>query len=114
MNEPLKGGVWLLGRMLLSMIFLLSGTMKLMNWSKTAEMMTEKGMDFVPFFLGASIACELLGGLCILLGWKARYGALALALWLIPVSIVMHNFWAYEGQAMQNQMQHFLKNLTIM
>src|SRR5882724_1068921 len=101
MSEPLKGGVWLLGRTLLSLIFLLSGTMKLMNWSKTADMMTEKGMVFVPFFLAASIAFELLGGLSILLGWKARFGALALTLWLIPVSLVIHNFWAYEGQAME-------------
>ena len=49
----------------------------------------------------------------VLLVFKARLGALALALHLIPVTFVFHNFWAYQGEAMQNPMQHFLKNVTI-
>jgi len=98
---------------LLSAIFLLSAVMKAMNWAKTEEMMATKGMVAVPFFLFMAILFELCGGLSVLLGLKARLGAVLLILFLIPVSLVIHNFWAYEGQAMENQMQHFLKNLTI-
>jgi putative oxidoreductase len=35
-------------------------------------------------------------------------------LYLIPVSLVMHNFWAYAGMERVDQMMHFLKNLSIM
>jgi len=104
----------LLGRLLLCPIFLLSGTMKIIDWSKTVESMTQKGMAFVPEFLVAAIAVELLGGLCLLFGYKARYGAILLALYLIPVTIVFHPFWAAESAAREPQLQHFLKNLTIM
>jgi len=113
MNEA-KSYLWLLGRILLSQIFLLSGVMKIFNWSQTAEYMASEGMVAIPFFLSMAILCEIGGGLSILLGFKARLGALVLALFLIPVTLVFHHFWTYEGMAMHNQMQHFLKNLTIM
>jgi len=98
---------------MLSVIFLMSGVMKLTHWAKTEETMASKGMVAVPIFLGIAILMELVGGLSVLVGFKARWGAIVLILFLIPVSLVMHNFWAYEGQMMENQMQHFMKNMTI-
>lgn len=103
----------LTGRTLLALIFLLSGTMKIMNWTPTAEHMAAEGMMAVPFFLFLAIVVELGGGLAILAGFQCRFGALLLAAFLIPVTLTFHDFWTYEGQAMQNQMQHFLKNVTI-
>src|SRR5262245_28018414 len=79
------------GRVLLAHIFLLSGVSKVMDWSGTAEQMAGKGMQMVPLFLAGAIACELLGGLSLLLGLRARLGALLLFLFLIPVTIVFHN-----------------------
>jgi putative oxidoreductase len=103
----------LAGRILLSTIFLLSGAMKLMNWSNTANQMSEEGMVAVPLFLTLAVLFELVGGLSVLLGFRARLGALALVAFLVPVTLVFHDFWAFEGKAMQDQMQHFMKNLTI-
>jgi putative oxidoreductase len=103
----------LLGRILLSMIFLASGGMKLMDWSGTADGMAAEGMAAVPVFLALAVLCELAGGLSILLGAKARWGALLLAAFLVPVTAIFHDFWTYQGQEMQAQMQHFMKNLTI-
>jgi len=114
MLEQAKNCAWLAGRILLSHIFLASGVMKILRWSETAGSMADKGMPAVPFFLFMATLCEIGGGLSILLGFKARLGALALALFLIPVTLVFHSFWGLEGQAQMNQMQHFMKNLTIM
>jgi putative oxidoreductase len=102
------------GRVLMSVIFLLSGVMKLMNWQQTADMMAAKDMPFVPVLLAAAAAVEILGGLSLLLGAGARIGALVLFVFLIPTTLVFHNFWAHSGAEQMNQMQHFLKNLTIM
>jgi putative oxidoreductase len=104
----------LLGRILLAQIFLLSGAMKIMQWSKTADSMAEKGMAAVSVFLVLAIIVELGAGLGVLLGWFTRCSAITLALYLIPVTLVFHNFWTFQGQMMENQMQHFLKNVTIM
>lgn len=102
------------GRILLSAIFIISGLSKIIDWNSTAAFMASKGMPAVPLLLAGAIAVELLGGLSLLLGYRTRWGALALFLFLIPTTLIFHNFWAMEGMERMNQMQHFLKNLTIM
>jgi len=102
------------GRLLLSMIFIMSGVQKFMSWEQTAASMDNEGMVFVPFFLVAAALVEILGGLSVLLGFRARWGAAALFLFLIPVTFIFHDFWTYQGEEAMNQMQHFMKNATIM
>ena len=104
----------LVGRILLSSIFLLSALGKITGWSTTAGYMASKGMPLVPFFLAAATLVELGGGLSLLTGFQARWGALALAAYLIPTTLIFHNFWAFQGQEQQMQMINFLKNLAIM
>src|ERR1700759_3676603 len=103
----------LAGRALLSAIFLLSAVGKATQWDGTAGYMAAKGMPLVPFFLARALAFELLGGLSVLLGYKAHYGALALAFYLIPVTLIFHNFWAFDGMQRQMEMINFLKNVSI-
>lgn len=104
----------LVGRALLAQIFLLSGLMKLLHWSETAAHMTAEGLPVAPLFLALAIAIELGAGALVLLGFKARLAALALVLFLVPVTLVFHGFWKYQGEEQQNQLQHFLKNIALM
>jgi len=111
--DHIKSSALLAGRILLSGIFLMSGAMKIVNWSGTAAAMQGEGMPAVPVFLALAIAAEMIGGLAVLLGCYARPAALMLALYLVPVTLTFHHFWTYEGSARENQMQHFAKNVTI-
>lgn len=104
----------LVGRILLAQIFIASGLNKISGWEQTAGYMASKDMPMVPLFLFAAIVLEVGGGISILLGFKAKIGAAALAIFLIPVSLVFHNFWALEGMNQQIQMIMFMKNLAIM
>lgn len=104
----------LLGRILISSIFLMSGFGKIADWSGTAGYMASKGMPLVPMFLIGAIVFELGGGLSVLLGFKAKIGAAALAAFLIPVTLIFHNFWTLEGMDQQIQMIMFMKNLAIL
>ena len=104
----------LAGRVLLSLIFLFSGAGKVMNWSDTAGFMAAKGMPAVPLFLFLAIVFELGGGLSVLTGYQARIGAFALFLYLIPTTLIFHNFWAVAGAQHQMQLVNFMKNLAIM
>ncbi|HSY60047.1 MAG TPA: DoxX family protein, partial [Terriglobales bacterium] len=54
------------------------------------------------------------GGLAILAGFQTRVAAWVLFVYLIPVSLAFHNFWAMQGMAQQDNMIHFLKNISIM
>lgn len=114
MSRILESTAAPLGRVLLSAIFLMSGANKIMNWSKTAEHMEGEGMQYVPFLLAAAIVFEIGGGLSLLLGCWARLGAFLLIVFLIPTTLIFHDFWTYEGSEQQTQMINFMKNLAIM
>lgn len=102
------------GRMLLALIFILSGFNKLSGWDGTLQYMASKGLPFTEVLLALSIIIELGGGLLIALGWYARWAALAIFLFLIPVTLSFHNFWAFSDQEQNMQMIQFMKNLAIM
>lgn len=102
------------GRVLLSVIFLLSGLGKIIDWDSNTQVMASQGMPLIPLLLVGAILTELAGGLSVLLGWKARWGALLLFLYLIPTTLIFHDFWAFTGTEMQTQLVNFLKNLSIM
>ncbi|MDZ7736121.1 MAG: DoxX family protein [Gammaproteobacteria bacterium] len=99
----------LVGRILLSAIFIIAGWKKLTGFEGTLGYMVDKGLPFTEILLVLTIIIELGGGLLILLGWQARWAALAIFLFLIPVSIIFHPFWADPGE-----FNSFFKNLAIM
>lgn len=107
----------LAGRFLITFIFLRSAMGKIGNFSGVAGNMAAKGMPFAEALLVGAIAIEIVGGLCVLVGWKARWGALALLIFLIPATLIFHDFWAVDpaqAKEVANQTNHFLKNLSIM
>ena len=102
-----------LGRVLLSAIFILSGLGKLPHFHDVAGMMTGKGIPLATVALAITILIEVGGGLLLLTGFKARYAALVIAVWLVPVTLVFHNFWGAPAAQQQEQTINFLKNLAI-
>lgn len=115
MTERSKGAIALTGRVLLSAIFLYSGATKIFNWSGTTGFMAAKGMPAVDFFLAGAIALKLGGGLLLISGYRARWGALGLLVFLIAVTLIFHNFWAIEdSQEAFRQKMSFLMNLGLM
>ncbi|MEZ6127212.1 MAG: DoxX family protein [Planctomycetaceae bacterium] len=103
-----------LGRLLLSTIFLMSAVNKVMNWNQTDERMSSQGMPLVSLLLVGAILFEFCGGLSVLLGWRARFGAGLLVVFLIPTTLIFHDFWTFEGQERQMQMINFMKNTSIL
>ena len=104
----------LLARIALSTIFLMSGIGKIMDWSGTAATMEREGMVAIPFFLACAIVCEIAGGAGLLAGFVTRGAAGLLVIFLIPTTLIFHDFWTYDGQQRTVQMINFLKNLAIM
>jgi putative oxidoreductase len=104
----------LLGRVLLSAIFILSGLGKLPHFQAVAGMMAAKGLPLASVALVITLFIEIGGGLLVLTGYKAKYAALVIALWLIPVTLVFHHFWGIPADQQQDQMVNFLKNVAIM
>jgi len=113
MNQYQPWGL-LAGRILLAYIFVVAGYGKIVGFAGTTGYMASKGLPMVEVLLVATIAIELVGGLMLAVGWKARWAALAFFLWLIPVTLVFHAFWGVPQDQVMMQTIQFQKNLAIM
>jgi putative oxidoreductase len=103
----------LVGRILITAIFLISGYHKIIGFSAVSGMMAKMGMPMADLLLVGAIVCEFGGALMVLLGWNACLGALLLIVFTVPATLMFHNFWAVDPAQYQNQFNHFMKNLAI-
>lgn len=111
-DNALQNYLALTGRILLAVIFLVSGYNKIDGWEATAGYMASKGLPML--LLAPTVLIELAGGLMLIVGYRARLAAAILFLFLIPVTLVFHNFWAASPVEMQMQSINFMKNIGIM
>src|SRR5438132_561621 len=73
------------------------------------------GVPFASILVPLSGVLAIAGGLSILLGYRAKLGAWALVLFLIPVSLMLHKFWTVTDPMMaQIQMILFMKNVSML
>ena len=108
-GEKMKALGALIGRVLLVLIFVISGIGKIGNLEGTAQYMAQYGMPFVPFFLVGAIFLELVGSITVILGYFTRFGALLLVVFLIPTTLIFHTKFAD-----QVQMIMFMKNVSML
>ncbi len=112
--NPLASFAALAGRILLAVIFLVSGFGKITGYAGTEALMASKGLPMPAILLPLTILTELGGAILLVLGLKARWAALWLFLFLIPTTLVFHAFWGIDPKLAQMQQIHFLKNVAIM
>jgi putative oxidoreductase len=114
MNTQLQNTAALVGRILLALLFISAGFDKINNYSGTAGYMASAGMPLVSVLLPLAILVELGGGLALAVGFKARWAAAALALFLIPTSVIFHAYWASPADQVVMQQINFWKNVSIL
>jgi putative oxidoreductase len=106
-------GAVLAGRILLAAMYVFSGTMKFVDVSGTAGHIADKGLPAPELVAIAAGTLEVVAGLAVMIGWRTRIAAIALAGFTVLAGVLFHNFWAYEGQEQVAQMLNLFKNITI-
>jgi putative oxidoreductase len=103
----------LLGRILYSLIFVLAG---LRHFSSAAiAAAAAQGVPLASIAVPVSGVMALVGGLCVALGYKAKCGAFVLMAFLVPVTVMMHNFWSVADPVMAHAQQAmFVKNVALL
>jgi putative oxidoreductase len=114
MNPNTNNIAALVGRILLAAIFVISGFGKITGFEGTAGYIASKGLPMPQVLAALTVALEVGGGILLIIGYQARWVALAFFVWLIPVTLIFHKFWGIDAAQAQNQMIHFLKNVSIM
>jgi putative oxidoreductase len=104
----------LAGRILMSVLFLVSGFFKIGGYSQMVGYSASKGLPMAGVAIACAAVIELACGLAIIAGFQTKIAAWILFLYLIPVTFFFHNFWAMQGVEQQQNMINFLKNVAIM
>src|SRR5579863_4204151 len=99
-NRRMDAPALLLGRILLSALFLRSGLNHFTAFAHTVAGIAAHGLPFPAVLTALTVVIELAGGLMVLLGYHARWAAGVFFLWLIPVTLVYHRFWSATDPAM--------------
>ncbi|HEV2086360.1 MAG TPA: DoxX family protein, partial [Gemmatimonadales bacterium] len=107
------GKVNLLGRILYSAIFIMSGPNHFR--AQTIAFAAAQGVPLARIAVPLSGIIALLGGLSIALGYRAKLGAWLIVLFLVPVTLMMHRFWGLsDPQVAQLQLAMFIKNVALL
>jgi putative oxidoreductase len=113
MLDSFKPPLALVGRVLLALMFVMAGVSKLSNIAGTAGYIASGGLPF-PMLLAVLVGLlELVGGLALAVGYKARWAALALGVFTLLASVLFHKFWAVPAEQQMVQQLMFMKNMAV-
>jgi putative oxidoreductase len=110
---PLQSSTVLVGRVLLGLIFVLSGFAKISGFDGTAGFIASKGLPLPQLVAALTIVVELGGGLALMAGLYTRQVVVVLAAFTLLAGVIFHNFWAAPQPEQMAQQINFLKNLAI-
>jgi putative oxidoreductase len=102
----------LVARLLLALMFLLAGIEKFTGLEGTAGYIASAGLPLPKLLALAAAVVEVLGAALLIVGWQARWAALALAGFTLLATVFFHNFWTLPQDQQMTQMLMFLKNLA--
>jgi putative oxidoreductase len=103
----------LVGRVLLAVLFIISGYGKIGGFDGTVQALAGKGMPLPTVAAAIALAIEFLGGLMLAVGWKARWVAVVIVLFTIAASFLFHDFWNLADAARRTNQVMFMKNIAI-
>jgi putative oxidoreductase len=104
----------LFGRIIVGAFLLFSAFDHFANLPMLAGYAGSKGVPLPTLAVAFTGVLLAAAGLSILLGYKIHLGVIALVLFFVPVTLMMHNFWAEQGQARMMDMMSFMKNFAIL
>lgn len=104
----------LIGRFLVVALFLFAGYNKFMGLDGTAKFIASKGLPQPQLLAMAAAAVEVLAAVLVIVGFKARYAALLLALFTVVVTPIFHDYWNLADPQRYPQYLNFWKNMAML
>ena len=106
---------FLIGRIIVGLYYISSGIRHFTHLNMMAGYAGSKGVPIPKLAVPGSGALLVIGGLSLLLGYQPVIGIVAVVLFLIGVSPMMHNFWAVQDPMQKMaEMVNFTKNMALL
>lgn len=100
-------------RVLLAMMFVLAGWSKLTNFDATVAYIAAHQLPLASVVAALTLTLEMVGGIAIMVGFKARIAAFLLGGFTILAAIIFHAYWAAPADQAYVQQLMFMKNMSI-
>ncbi len=114
MNSDFDKHIYITGRVLIGLYFLIPGIFKILSFSEYIQIVTINDVPFPALSLIIVIMCQLIFGLSIILGRFLKVGSIVLALNVALFNFYIHDFWNIDDVINKNhEMQNFIKNSAI-
>jgi putative oxidoreductase len=97
MEEPWFSWCFLVGRIFLALVFLVSGIHKGIWYQKALVEFREARIPFVSVAVIGTVVLHILAPACLILGIFVRESALALAAFTVLATFIVHDFWNLSG-----------------
>ncbi|GAB3645867.1 DoxX family protein [Ramlibacter alkalitolerans] len=110
---PAQNALALIGRVLIALLFIPSGWGKIAGFSGLVGYISSKGVPLPEVCAAIAIATELGLGLLLLVGFKVRWVALLMAIFVLVITPIFHNYWAVPEAQLMAQKMNFFKNMAI-
>lgn len=111
--NALQNPLALIGRILLAILFVPAGFGKIAGFAGAVGYATSVGLPLPQVGVAIALVIELFGGLALLIGFRARYAALALAVFTLVAAFFFHAYWALPAEQQMMQQLMFFKNIAI-
>jgi uncharacterized membrane protein YphA (DoxX/SURF4 family) len=110
----MRDELFLAGRIIFSLVFLIYGFRHLMQTEGSAQYAAYKKVPAARLMVQLTGIAMLLGGVAVVLGIWMDLAAAGLALFLVVAALVMHRYWAEaDAQARAGEMAQFWKNISL-
>ena len=103
----------LLGRALIALLFIPAGFAKIGGFAGLTGYIASKGVPLPQVAAAIAIFVDMVLGLALLFGWKARWAALGMAIFVAVITPIFHNYWASPPAQLTAQQLNFYKNLAV-
>ena len=103
----------LVGRSLIAALFLVAGIRKILTYAGTVGYMAKLGFPAPEVAAAIAILIEVGGGILLIVGWRTRWVALAIAVFVVIATFAAHRFWEFDAAQYNAQLNNFLKNFAI-
>ena len=115
MSDNIDKYIYLTGRVIIGLYFLVPGISKVLSFPEYIQIVTINEVPFPAFSLILVILCQLIFGSSIILGLFLKLGSLILAINIILFNFYIHDFWNINDVINQkHEMQNFIKNIAIL
>jgi putative oxidoreductase len=103
----------LIARITMGLLFIIPAIRQITTYAGTVKYFASLGIPAPEAAAVLAVVIEIVAGVMIILGWKTRWAAWLLVLYVLIATAFAHRFWQFPEAQQFNQLNHFLKNLAV-